>query len=247
MMNNRSYLGSIRKYGKIGEGSFSEVYSCDYYDSYFAYKEFKDKDYVKFINDRIIEITSLCYDFRFTFPYEVIYNKPSDIYFSGYVMVPKDDYFNLSKYSDIEYNKKIEILKKVRNLIDILHTEYNILHTDLNLWNIMFNNERNDVTLIDFDTYINLKDKKGYEDGFYNELFTLYVNNNSIDKDADIFLFNICCFAFINNIDYFDVLKAINKNYFGEINSEKAKDLFRSYKDLECKKALKKEYVIDYL
>ena len=246
-MDNRSYLGSISKFGKIGEGSFSEVFKCDFYDSYFAYKEYKDENYVKFINERIKKLTSFYNDTRLTFPYELIYKKPTDEFFVGYVMDPKDNYLNLFKYKNLDYDKKIVILKKARELIDILHKKYKIIHTDLNLCNIMYNIEKNDITLIDFDTYINLDDKKGYQDGFYNDFVSLYLNHNSIDKDLDIFLFNMCCFAFINNIDYFSVLDAINNNYYKDINSVKAIEIFNSYKDIECKKCLKKEYVIDYL
>ena len=247
MIDNRSYLGSIKTYSKLGEGSFSEVFSCDYFDSYYAYKEFKDKDYVKFINDRICKLTKHYYDMRFAFPYRLIYEKTTDDYFVGYIMDPKDNYFDLSYYKNLEYKKKIEILKKSREMIEILHNEYKILHTDLNLWNIMYNKKDDKVTLIDFDTYIDLNDKSGYTDGYYNDLFSLYLKHNKIGKDADIFLFNLCCYSFINNVDFFSVLDFINNNDFGDITSDKAINLFKSYKDIEFNKCLKKEYVIDYL
>ena len=52
----------------------------------------------------------------------------------------------------------------------------------------------------------------------------------------------------VNNVSFNATLEWLRKGNFGIFESnENIKKVFESYKDLDCKKSLKKEYVIDYL
>lgn len=245
-MNNRNYMGSIVKYGEIGTGAYSKVYNCDYFDCLFAFKEFLDSDYIRFINDRILKLSQYYGSKEFVFPYTFIYKKIDDEFFSGYVVDYCYGYKKLSEFLDMDINKKICVLKKARDLIDKMHNEYKIIHTDLSTNNILYNEITDDVVIIDFDTYIDLKDKKGYKDGYYNFYVDDYIKYNKIDKDLDIFIFNLTTYAFINNVPFIHVMDFINNNKFGFFDDQKVSSIYKKYTDLSCK-TLKKEYAIDYL
>lgn len=248
MDNRKSYLGSITKYSKIGEGSFSFIYKVDYLDAFFAYKEFLDPKYVKFIGNRLHKLSKFFYEeTSLVFPYEFIYKYPNDEYFCGYVI----DYLeNYDKVSDIQYkdeNSKIMILKKCRELVDKFHNKYNSIHTDIAPWNFLYNEDSDKVKLIDFDSYINLNNKEKYLSDYYSIFAQDYGNCVGIDKDLDIFLFNLMTYSLLTDSDYNRSLENINANKLDYFKSENVNKIFNSYKNLDCKKCLKKEYVIDYL
>lgn len=244
---NKSYLGSINKYSELGYGSQSNVYMCDYLDSLFAYKEFWNPKVVEFIKDRLFKLSEYHNDYRFVFPYKFIYEKATDENFIGYIMDCLYKYEKLSSLVELDYYKKIDILKKSRHLLYNFHKDYNSIHTDICPWNIMYNLEQDKVTLIDFDTYIDLNNKPKYLCDFYSIYSSFYADNVGIDKDLDIFLFNLTTYSMLTGIEYHDVLKAINNNELDFFESSKVRDIFKSYKNIECNKSLKKEYVIDYL
>ena len=74
-----------------------------------------------------------------------------------------------------------------------------------------------------------------------------YAKNNGIDKDVDMYLFNLTTYAILNNKEYFNAISHIKENDFGVIENSHAIDILKGYKDIESSKVLKKEYVIDYL
>lgn len=245
MDNKRSYYGSITKYKEIGKGAFAHVYECDYYDACFAFKEFIERSNVEKCYDSLTKLQEYNNDSRFVFPYKFIYTHPSDKYFVGYVMELLYKYEDLTKLNNLDYNKKIEILKKARVLVDVFNNKYNFIHCDLSPKNFMYNIERDDIKLIDFDISKDLKDSNISLKNS-NILAMLYSKKNGVDKDVDMFMFNLTTYAILNNVCFYDVISHIMDNNFGCIENSQAIDILSRYDDIEFN-TLKKEYVIDYL
>ncbi len=74
-----------------------------------------------------------------------------------------------------------------------------------------------------------------------------YFKNNGVDKDADIFMFNMLTYSLINDKDFYGSLSNMIKNDYGNIESSKARKIIDTYKDFDKPKSIKKEYIIDYL
>lgn len=244
-MSNRSYVGSITKYREIGRGAFSRIYECDYYDSYFAYKEFIDKKSVEKFYDNLVKLQKYNDDTRFVFPYQFIYAHPNDKYFVGYVIDLLYKYENLNKLHDLDYSKKIHLLKKARELVEVFNNKYGFLHTDLSPMNFMYSYEKDDVKLIDFDLSVDLNNPT--KELVHNHFITdVYTRTHGIDKDLDMFIFNLTTYAVLNNVSIYDVILYIINNEYGCIENSQAIDILSRYSDIE-NNTLKKEYVIDYL
>lgn len=246
-MVNRSYLGSITKYSELGFGSNATVYLSEYFDSSVAYKEFWSPEYVSAIKDEVIKLSEYSDD-KFIFPDKFIYERPKDEIFKGYTMplLYKYNFLYEEYLESLDYNKKILLLFKARDLIEELHKKYRTLHADVAPWNFMYNEDNDYLVLTDFDTSLSISNNIKLN-GSHNDIVREYAKYNKIDEHLDIFLFNLCCYAILNNLDINFVLNKIRKNNFGIIENQKAIEVFNSYKDLSNSKSLKKEYVIDYL
>lgn len=248
-MEKRSYLGSITKYKELGFGSHATVYLADYFDGYgVAYKEFWNSKYVNAIKDEVKKFSEFSYDEDFIFPDVFIYQSRTDDIFKGYTMPLLYNYnFIYEKYLDsLDYDKKISILFKARELIETLHKKYKIIHADVAPWNFMYNESNDHLVLTDYDTSLSISDGVSINDS-HNDIVKEYVKYNKIDECLDIFLFNLSCYAVLNNLDMNYVLDNIRNNNFGVIESKRVIDIFRGSKDLSDVKTLKKEYIIDYL
>ena len=247
-MNNRSYLGSITKYNRIGYGAESTVYHATYFDSDCAYKEYHSKEeYIKYIKPRLKKLSEFYNDYRFAFPNQFIYRHPDDEIFQGYVMNYLYDYKKIEDFIDLEYNEKIKIIKKARELLETFHKTYKHIHTDITPWNFLYNKEMDNVTLIDFDTCIDLKNISE-EPKNLNILAETYLKYNKIDEGLDISMFNLLTYSILNNDkNIYNIINRIINNDFGLIESEKAIKILKPYEDITNPKTIKKEYVIDYL
>ncbi len=247
-MKNKSYLGYLTKYDEIGYGANSYIYYADYKDSVCACKEFIDEKYVELIKDKMYKLKEK-YEVASSnvFPFEFLYKKPSDENFVAYITDYMYNYSSLNSFQNLSFEQKINILKKCRERIENIHKYYNIIHCDIYPENILYNEQEDKECLIDFDTYIDLKTKQGYMPNNMNELADKYIRSHGIDKDVDIFLFNLCCYTFLNNTFYYNSIKHINNENYGNIENEFAIKILNSYKDFESNKSLKKEYIIDYL
>lgn len=248
-MEKRSYLGSITKYSKLGFGSNATVYFADYFDGLsVAYKEFWNPKYVNAIKDEVKKFNDFPSDDKFIFPDVFIYEKPTDDIFKGYTMplLYKYNFIYEEFLESLDYDKKISILFRTRALLEELHKKYKIIHADVAPWNIMYNKDNDDLVLTDFDTSLSISNNMSINDS-HSDIVKEYAKYNKIDKHLDIFLFNLCCYSVLNNLDLNSVLREIRRNNFGIIENKNAIDIFSSYKDLSESKSLKKEYVIDYL
>jgi len=247
-MENRAYLGSITKYEILGFGSHADVYFADYFDSSVAYKEFWNPKYVAAIKDEVTKLGKLDGEGKFIFPDVFIYEKFTDEIFKGYTMPLLYNYNILYEdfLSQLDYDKKVEILLKARDLLEELHTKYRIIHADVAPWNLLYNDDKNKVVLTDFDTSLSITNNITINES-HNDLVKEYNKYHKIDEHLDIYLFNLCCFSILNNLDLYHVIDEIRKNNFGVIERNKAIEIYSSYKDISDVKSLKKEYIIDYL
>jgi len=244
-VENRSYLGSITKYNELGMGAFSRVYMAEYFERLVAYKEFLcESDVRKKMN--IQKLTGI-QDDNFVFPYKLIYEKRDDDIFKGYVMNYLENYKKLSDCLEFDYSKKVDILKRIRQSIDLLHSKYGVIHTDISPWNIMYNEKYDEVKLIDFDLCKDIKDKELLMYSYMNEAASYYAKYISADKDLDMFVFNITTYSLLNNKDFltsfYELIEQGNKGF---INNS-VTSILDSYKNIKNNKSLKKEYIIDYL
>lgn len=246
MDDKRDYLGSIIKYDILGCGAYSTVYDCEYLETPFAYKEFIRDNVALFFKDKLERVTD--YSSKdCVVPFKFIYKLPTDEVFQGYVMEPLYQYEGLDKLFALSNEDKLDILKKSRIILENFH-KHNCVHADVCPWNFQYNDRKKGIKLIDFDNNIDLSKKDVGDLRYYNDITQEYIKNVGVDKNLDIFLYNISAFAFLNNVDYFKVLKCINDGYYGYFNdNSKIKAILDSYKNLECEKTLKKEYVIDYI
>lgn len=248
MESKRSYLGSIQKGTKIGDGANSNVFMADFNGALCAYKEFCDPKYVAAIDARIKKISQHYGDPRYAFPSDFIYKKPADENFLSYVLDLISFYDNVGGLKGLSREEIIKILKLGRDSVEGLHEDYNIIHCDLSPWNFMYNKTLDRVILMDFDTNIDLSNKEiGPDKRLHSDVLLEYFKNHGIDKDADIFLYNLCCYALLNNCSYCDALGKITKEDFGTIEESGAQKILTTYKNFDMPKSLKKEYIIDYM
>lgn len=239
---NKDYLGKVTTYKLIGSGAYSDVYECDYNGAYSAYKKYRNESYAQMVTNNIIKLTELYEDKEFLFPHKTIYYSPKDTVLKGYVM---DYLYQYKELQDIKNIDKIKILLKSRELLEKFHNKYNRVHTDICPWNYLYNQEKNNLKLTDFDTSIDLRKKEIGDLNQYNPYAADYIEKIGIDKDLDIFLFNLYTYSILTDVDYTTILKYIEVTKI-ELSSSKACSILESYRDLN-KKTLKKEYIIDYI
>lgn len=242
---NKEYLSSIHLYSFLGAGMSGDVYKCDYKDYFYAYKVFKDVDYKSLITNKLDCLCEFYGDANCVFPYKLIYKRSDSMFFDGYIMDFLYNYDELCINNLVNVNKK-ELLIKARTIIEKLHNEYKFIHGDIRPANFMYNQYLKDLQLIDFDNSISIDRKCNVDLTFYDEFAYDYMEKIGIEKELDMFLFNLLTYSIINNIPFDNSLENIESNNFKNISSEKARNILKSYKALN-KKTLKKEYIIDYL
>ena len=245
-MNSKIFCDDIKVDDYIGHGSSGVVFSCQYKDNRYAYKEFSCEDnYKAFVQPRLEKISQFYGNPNFVFPYKFVYKDPKDKLCDGYLMDCVSEYDKLCNFK-LDYNQKIYILNKARKLLDTLHKDYKHLHTDINSWNFLYNQTQDDIILIDFDTCIDLTKSENTDILHLNDLAKIYCKYNGTDIGLDIFLFNLLTFSILNNVGFYDVINNIFDGNYGCITSNGAIDILRDYDDIEFN-TLKKKYVIDYL
>ena len=242
-MSKKVFIDSFFTGRLIDVGGISDIHLCVCDDYDMIYKRITNPNYAKLIENNINNLSQFYGDSDIVFPYKTVYFDKELTKFDGYLM----DW--LYKYDNLDYNMslkdKINILNKTRDVVEKLHNEYNIIHTDLNPKNIMYKKDIDKVALIDLDLSIDEKSSELFDSRHYHVYVADYLKSNSIDYNIDTYLFNLLTYAFIKNMDYECVLDYINVTKDLGV-SDKATSILKSYTDIGCKK-LKKEYIIDYL
>jgi len=199
-------------------GSNSEIYRCKFNDFEFIYKEYNDSnDFLTcdFI-DKIDLIKSIKLEFS-KLPILLVCDKEK----------PKG--FLLKELEDIDYSfsnvsTKINVLKKAKEAILELHKN-NVIHGDIHISNVILSNK--EINLIDFDnsSYKEFIPKKDW----YSDNAIKFINKYGLNKDLDIYLFNLLTFSLLNKEFYFPtMLYKIGCSCYGVFDNKEAIKICRS-------------------
>ena len=60
-------------------------------------------------------------------------------------------------------------------------------------------------------------------------------------------MFNLLCYSFLNNVDFYDVINYIYKGEYGVLTDNRIINVLKSYKFFDCRRKVKKEYILDYI
>ena len=202
----------------ISCGSFGYVYDAAYNGERKAFKHFYNgrKPSLETSN-KIIELAkdNDFFSSSLVVPQFVVVNDGIvEQYLTNFI--PGEDLLYLSHLS---LRERIKILRQLKKEICNMHENYNMIHGDLNLRNMI--KTKKDVFIIDFDNC----SYKGYgmDMNYVNRYSADYIYNNGIDYDLDIFMFNMATFAFLNNCYVSNVsLEVLEKNY-GIFNNRDAR------------------------
>ncbi len=187
-------------------GSYAIIKTCYYNDKKYAYKEFKQNDY---LNGKIKKLNLLS---QIDIPNLIIprfWVMKKDMLRQSYLT-------NFCESKDIDFLKyenninKLRIIKSVKNLIILMHQE-GIIHADLNPSNILYDNEKS--SIIDFD----ISSYKGYKTNILeaNDYCQEFIKKYGIRPELDIFMFNLLTYYLIEDCEYYLVRNNIDKNKYG--------------------------------
>lgn len=90
---------------------------------------------------------------------------------------------------------KLDFLRKAKDLILKTNNDYGIIHSDIHFGNLMYNDDKKTVALVDFDAskYEGLECEKCY----LSEYAKRYITYNKYDDKLDIYLFNLLTLGLI--------------------------------------------------
>lgn len=144
------------------------------------------------------------------------------------------DYFNGKTFDNIpkEYIKKLNILKKAEKILKEIHKN-NIIVGDLHGGNILYNN-KNEVKFCDIDGMLTTPFQNKRMNNLERDYFEIF---NVIDKNCDIYLFNILTLAILLDRNPFESDWILNIRFgnfeldkiISSINSFKINDYFSKY------------------
>ena len=248
-MEDRRYLGSISKYSDspINFGGHSNIFKCidKYTDQFVCYKEFCSLEYMNAIKDTILNLIKMYGNYDYAFPSSIVFDKERcdkgyiTDYYEGYISI--DDLV-------LSHEKKLELIKKARELVEKLHKDYKCLHADLAPWNFLYNEYLDHLVLCDFDTSLFMNKDNKINDLVHSVITLNYLKYQKLDEGLDIYLFNLFTYAILNNVNFNDVLYMVRNNKYGVLSdNEKAKKILSSYDELNNGKILKKEYIMDFI
>lgn len=196
-------------------GSFGIIRRCIYNNKEYALKEFKQKFYLAGKKRKLSSLSDINQKGLLTPKFWVKKDNNTNRYLSDWC-----DGKNIEAYSDYETQEKINILKKAKEQILIMHDE-KIIHSDLIGSNIMVSSNQ-DTNIIDFDnsTFDNYKTIPRDT----NDLSIEFIKRYGIKKEIDVFLFNVLTFYIINDCSPHLVRRNIladNLKYFDNPESKK--------------------------
>lgn len=199
----------------IGYGSYSTIYLSEYKKHEYACKVF-DQHCYKIDKKQEEKFEKLCNKYNksnLILPKYLIKNNNITSYLT--------DYYNGNTFDKLFYNtfdNKIKYLRIVKNLIIKLHSELQIVHSDIHFGNILFNSEKQDVAIIDFDNS-KIEDLMP-EYCYLSTSASDFLSYNDFDCNIDIHLFNLLSFGLLNNMG--------QKDAFYNLNNPKYNSFFTS-------------------
>jgi len=129
---------------KLGQGSQSKVYMCDFKGTKIAFKLVVEIDLKCLIHE--IAIISKINHSNIPKFYGVIAEENAIGYATEFIDGSTLDELKLDTYS---FEEKVDIIKKIASVIEYMH-DNNVIHRDLKAENIMVNKNNKNVYLIDF-------------------------------------------------------------------------------------------------
>ena len=225
----------------FSQGNFSEVHIIEYAKELYCFKELEmlyDDDIMKNIEN----FTERNLNKYLLTPKYIIKNNNSTL---GYL----SKYYNNTKNiisKELDFKEKIILLKNTKKLIEQMHNDYKLIHGDINMKNILYDNLYN-IYLIDFDSSLYYNQKlKSLES--LSWLATNYLNKYKFDYKIDIYKFNLMTIKLLNDLkkDSELILYLENNNQYNNKNIKKlCKELLLEPEN--NKKEYSGDYIIDYL
>ena len=229
-------------------GYFSNVYKVSIDGVDYAYKEYKN-----IINPIVISIISELTDEEYSDNYltpKYLIESKNNKKIIGYLSEYNSDLIELDDIYD--YDKRIELLKSVKKIIEYWHKESKRIHGDINLSNILVDEKSNNSYLLDFDTSlrINTRFNKNYDiDDFpFSDYVYEYLAYYPFNEEIDVFMFNLTTIMFLSKLEFLDLMKSIRYSKLDIMNNNKdVKRLCKKMLFNNTKKSFGKEYIIDYI
>ncbi len=227
---------------KIGRGASGEVRKCTFDGNQYCIK-ILEKTYPRSVVSNIRNMTSKDFTKEYFVPLYVVEGTTGN--FFGYLMNYDEKLKEASKLKELR--EKLIFLKRARDVIDKLHIEYKRVHGDLVSENMLYDEIFNSF-LIDFDS--SLKFGKKYEDKQTVRLFVQdYLKYYPVDKNMDIYTFNVTTLKMIGNIPRVDILldDIAEGEFFMFQENEDIKKLTKELLLRDTRKKYSGEYIIDHI
>lgn len=144
---NQIKLDEIEPIKLIGRGNFSNVYEIMYNNKTYAYKEFKTTFYDFKTIDNIIKLSKQKIDKHYIVPNHIVYGNKKNML--GYLSKYDKELKTLKSIKST--SQLLDVLKDLKNRIEILHKEYKIIHNDIVKENILISKDLTSY-MLDFDS-----------------------------------------------------------------------------------------------
>lgn len=228
----------------ISSGSLSKVYEADFDGKTYAYKLYTIP--IGGMLSYLSEFTEEDFGIEYFLP-RFLVESSSRMFFKGYLT----EYdCVLKELDEIEgRKKKIALLKNGKIVLKRLHLRHKRIHGDIHGSNMLFDEDKLNAALIDFDTMVKIGENINFENMRpFSSIALNYLAYNSLNPKLDIYLFNLATLSLLSGILEEDVLERIAKNDFELLFYNK--DVNRLSKELllnNTRKPYSGEYIIDYI
>ena len=227
---------------KIGQGASGEVRKCTFDGNQYCIKII-NKTYPKSVITNIKNMTSQEFSKEYFVPLFVVENSSGD--FLHYLMNFDEKLLQATKIKELR--DKLIFLKNAREIIHKLHRKFKRIHGDLVLENMLYNKLLN-AFLVDFDSSLDFG--KEYEDKQTVRLFVQdYLKYYPVDKNMDIYTFNVTTLKMIGNVPRVDILldDIAEGEFFMFQENKNIKRLTKELLLRDTKKRYSGEYIIDHI
>lgn len=188
---------------EVLEGSFGEVRRCFYKEKPYIIKTFKNSSYLKGKKRKLSLLSEVDKPGLYVYKFWVEKNSCLADISSG-----KEIY-------KVKQKNKIETLENTKNLILTMHNE-GIIHGDLISSNILV--DETVPSIIDFDNC----SYRGYDIKYSdaNDFTQEFMKKFGVNKELDIFLFNLLTFSIINDCKMDLTRQKISQNKYGYFDNK---------------------------
>lgn len=200
----------------FSKGTYGTVRKCVFNGKTYALKEFEDPFYLVGKRRMLEAINEVQNKSLFVPKFWVKKDEETSRYLTDFC-----DGKDVDAYAQYPIKEKINLLKQIKNIIVTMH-ENGIIHADLIGSNIMVSN-LGLPCIIDFDN----ASYQNHKTCIYDvcDLSQSFIKQYGVEKEMDIFLFNILTFAIINECEFYLCRRNIFNENFGYFNNGDAKKI----------------------